>query len=110
MSFDFLKLLNLDKKWAVFMWLGFGCMITSMFLHAPFLKNSDLFGFGFCLLPIGISIAMAQNTKCWKEQVGLSIYQYSVPVTVHNWKSGLILGAGIILCLVFGFRIVKGLF
>ncbi|PWS26299.1 hypothetical protein DHW03_16055 [Pedobacter yonginense] len=102
---DFLKGLNMDKWYGVVLYLGFACCAAPFFGKVVFIDQKHLFGVGVSLLLISLSFFIADKHVFWRE----GAYLVQTKVIKHSLLTYMILSIGILMLIIFLFRVVIGL-
>jgi hypothetical protein len=112
MSTFFFNNFKIDKWWKGVLWLSIFFMLSSFFFSPSFLKPQHLFGLGLSFLLIGISYWISDKTYSWIKPpnaytggAALMTQEYEE----HNFVTIILLTAGVLLFILFGFLIIKNL-
>jgi len=97
--------MKIDVWWKAVLILGIFATASSLIFEITFIENRHLFGFGLGMIFVGIAQWMA-----WKVVSQIAFGGIlSTRVIKHDVISIIILIIGIVLILLFGFLIVRGL-
>ena len=112
MSMEFLKNFKLEEWWQGVLVIGILCCSAALLFRVDFLESKHLFGLGFGMILIGVSLWIATRSLSWIKPPNAytgGAALITQKVVKHNFVTILFLIAGIILVCMFGFFIVRGL-
>ncbi|HOF50511.1 MAG TPA: hypothetical protein PLH22_02415 [Candidatus Colwellbacteria bacterium] len=110
---ELLKNLKLNDWWSLSVYIGLLGIVGSFFIRTDFVDSKNIFGFSFGLLIIGLSTLSAIKTDFQFKPAnaytgGAGMFQRKE--IRHGLISGPFLIIGMILAVIFSFKIIIGLF
>ncbi len=107
-----LENLKLEKWWACVLYLGVAAMVAALMFPVDFIEERHLFGLGIGLTTIGFSFFIAEKEfsaiKPSNAYTGDAAMIGWTEIK-HNWLTVILLTAGVVITVLFGFLITKGL-
>lgn len=102
---NILENLKLDRWFGIVLYFGVLLLASSIFGNVEFLNKKNIFGLGLGCICIGLSYFIAE--KYLHQQYANGIL--STKIIKHNFFSVLVLIIGILITLLFGYKIIKAL-
>lgn len=109
----FLDNLKLNNWWNLFIYIGLLGIIGSFFIPTTFVDPKNILGLSFGLLIVGIATLSAVKTAVQYKEPNIhtgGAGMFSWKVIKYNLLSGTISFIGVILIIIFIFKIIIGLF